>query len=651
MNKFLYFTILALLYTAISGCSTTTSQEPELEEGDVNISEGLKNGTIVHDSDYYSSDRREISKLDGKIGIFLRNTINVSLAENRESLIKDNNFKKLYTNAEVESFYFDPLRVLNNFATIKFTHFPQEYKSKIKMVVLESLQGRTIKNICINKEGFIELVDIDKTTKIAQTPIEKDGNNNIANNEIGVLHDLLVTIPVTKGIKSSEAQNFKIDGHLGYARSNNTKIRYFKIDAEVKKVFESSPSAKELKTRAEKCGENVHIADLEKTFLEELNKLINDNVRVISASYGFKENELERLYPKEECSISNLAQCQESIHNNLLKNKDKYILLTALDNEIDGYDEEGRRSELRKFHKAFENNLILVSASKFDVTAKSEENMFTRRENLVKPSEKSIEFFTILGDYNIAPTNLNDESTLSSIVQWKGTSEPVGYTSFATPVLARIIFNMLSLSPNMSSAQVKDILRKSALNYSDYKEDKAVGYIVNPEKAYEFTLGSLMANAQAHSYKKCENAIIELNNVDNGIEFVVDCETNSPTNFENHKYNNDLTDFYKNADVYKSRYRSEGNIFTFKRDTPIERDSSNPRKITIRNLKIDYGKCEPSDVENEECKDYKVTVTFEKIFDSVGYNDITTKIMVIDYGQGDPQLEKEYAVDTRSVSR
>jgi len=667
-DRTMKISIIFLLFVVImvGGCNTIPSTTVPTPNTPVPQPIGGQSLTASDNSSYQSDEAQKrmdmFRKNVGKtVGLTLikefynnfeqfRNTINIALLKNRSP---DKDAKKQpFSEREVASFYFDSFRVLNDFAALKDqSYFPQQLHSPIKLVILESQAQGFKDSIKIDEEGYaiINQENVSDNQRLEQESRTGTGKQQ---DEYSRLHDLFVIGPVTKGVKDKDGKLY-----VGYLRkANNTSIEYFKQGTEFEKTDKSFPYV---------LFEAVNEDN------EEAKENTKEGAKVISISYFFKPIELTQIRTfflgknqesfqlvlvNKEDSEGKL-ETQYSIFvddedkEKLLKKQtqDKYVLLIALPNEDDvlrdNHDVLDKVYEL--FQETFQN-VILVSASSFKTFSEKEEKAKDKQitEDFsfgnskyythTRPylGKKGIEFFTVLADYNISPTSPSSER---EGIDLESTALA---TSFATPTLAAVVFNMLSLSPKLSSRQVKDILKSGALNYGS-PSIAEVGYVVNPTKSYRLAIGSLIANAQSDHYG-CDGRIVLL---DEGEEkWLIDCHNSLQLgkNLVDYKYSDSMSAFYKKARVHKSSLGSEfsGIVQITENTTP----SYNPEKIIIKILEggVEY-------------KEKEIVVKFEKQFCSPEYSDKTTKTMWIDYSDrekhtGIPYLKKELVVETSPLT-
>ncbi len=531
---------------------------------------------------------------------------------------------------EIKSFYLDSFRFINDFATVKENLFPQQPHSEIEITVLEFLAEGAKPNIRIDSEGFVETIQENINNNMIALAQQGETQQAVSQGTSQrVYHDVLVTMPVTRGMKGK---------FIGYNKTGNTDINYF--------------HAKRSKDTIGEIGEEGSV--ITHLFPDTLVKQVDKGTRIISVSYSFKGEELEdinRSLPKPaggEYSLSTIfnedAQWQSR--------QEAYLLLVALANKSEAYNDSTHLEKLKQFQGTFPN-AILVSTSGYQESG----GYTVKRDNL---GSAGVEFFTVLGDNNVSPTdpllgNMGEPRENTGKPQ-ENTGEPrentgelmleasEKSTSFATPVLAQVVFNILSLNPWLNSSQVKEILRKTAMNHGQ-EDVKNVGHLVDPSKAYLFTLGLLVANTSSF-YHRCDNPRIQLNG-DNyrTWSWTIECGSSFPQTEGIswvYKDGQSLADFYQDALVYTSSVQMEDKaMVALKRITEAQTDANRGRqatKIVIRNLEVEYGK--------EDLR-----ARFVKEFFSPEYQDVTSKEMVIGFQPkdkgGKPQLRLEYVTNTQ----
>lgn len=584
----------------------------------------------------------------------LRNTINVALFKARSK-------GTVFSEKEIASFYLDSLRLLNGFATINIDKFPQQNDSPINIYVVESLEKGmkpNIREIDSNGYAIVDSKAISHNRKLHKQKSQKNicGKQVSKDSEDLKTHDIFVMGPVTKGIKNEKGQKLSI-GYL--QRANNTDIKYFQQERD----FSNQQFSE---TKVEVFPKVLVDAVTTK---KVTNNGAKNGIRIISISYFFSFKELSQIKStfKLKTEASAFIDIDDKYIKRLLNTQDKYVLLISLFNLPDEDDEKKNytKEELCEIENSIKmlpelkeefKNLILVSTSRFDTFPKeknekikkrifdlNDPNNYTHKRPML--AKEGIEFFTVLGDYNISPTK-----AYPTKIQLKSTKKPT--TSFATSALSAIVFNILSLNPKLSSFQVKKILKRGALNYDGNTSVKEVGYVVNPTKSYILTIGSLIANAQRDYYEctgdivltkdedltKDENWIINCNNSQQGR--IISQQGGLKFNHSNN--NSNMLAFYHGAHVHKSSLGSE---------------SSSIVQVTKRNSDATFHKPEYIVIKLSEIKFYEneIVVEFEKEFCSPKYSDKTRKIMVIDYTNRSsddngriPRLTKELVLETSS---
>jgi hypothetical protein len=571
----------------------------------------------------------------------LRNSINLALAKSWLKMgSSEGEQEQLFSDREVASFYFDSFRILNDFAALKdHGHFPQQMNSPANIVIIESLETgfeKTVKKV----RGGYAIVDSNaisgnkqKSAEAKKSVSEKrksvcrDGQQVSAGQQRDV-HDIFVVGPVTKGIKNEKNETLSV-GYLG--KANNTELKYFGPGVDYRR---GAKSEKEIPSLA-----RVLLDTVEKKDIDDTKEGAKEGPIILSISY-FKKRDITQITTAVLKNSAVILDIEEKDKDRLLEKQEDFLLLISLPNlclnKNDVYEEDygsDFHDFLDKFQEVFKN-VIWVSASGFDTHSKegfNDPGPYTHKREILERGK--IEFFTVLGDYNISPTSVDIND-----MHLRVTGEPS--TSFAAPALAAVVFNMLSMSPRLSSYQVKDILKRGALNYGS-QSTKQVGYAVNPIMSYALSMGSLIANAQS-DYYKCEGHIV-LTDKD---EWLINCDNNSQqgeggVDVVDHKYSDNMLAFYDAASVHKSSLGNESSgIVQVTKSTNIVATSYHPEQIVIKILGIEY-------------REKEIVVKIEKQFCSPMYSDTTIKTMLIDYSDRSsdktgriPRLKKELVVET-----
>ncbi|OQW92157.1 MAG: hypothetical protein BWK78_02530 [Thiotrichaceae bacterium IS1] len=567
-----------------------------------------------------------------------------------------------FTEKEIVSMYFDSFRLLNKFIEFDLTDVPQQQKSPIRLTVLESLTEGLKPNIPYVEDGYaiFDRKAMEENQKATEENRKADGRNQ--QEEGDTPHDILVMCPVTRGIKEI---NENVEGgkplYAGYLRGiegdDNIDIARFTPTLPFSS-FVSNTGSSEKKQTISDDSLTIDRLKLSDSLFPALLHVIapkNDRNSIVSLSYAFDKIELQKIKENKDADKNVLGQLESLSEKHIivstLWNKTKCPGVSEEDakycegiqngNLMDRYDAELDFIEPLDFLKKTLKNLILVSTVtlQYDFSTGrfsdySEE--FSKREGLKKAG---IEFFSILGDYTVSPIK-NKQLDLSYM------ERPAN--SFATPLLSAIIFNLMSINPMLSSSQVKDILKKSALNNPDAQkimssqilaDPTLVGYIVNPDEAYKFAIGSLVANAQRERYD-CKSSRISLLRDKEEWKWIVQCnneKANQSTQAEDYNHGVDMSGFYANAKIYSSRLHTEGVSQVSEKKGLNTVIPNNPEKVIISGLKMEYRK-----------KD--IMVEFAKEFCSPGYSDTTTKRMFIDYSErtetGIPRLDEELVLKT-----
>jgi hypothetical protein len=346
-----------------------------------------------------------------------------------------------------------------------------------------------------------------------------------------------------------------------------------------------------------------------------LNSKLKSNT-IISTSYAPNVDEWGRILTDLVAGQKNFAQSNNnsieklSLSPNSLENKD-FIWLMALNNDID----KRKKIDAQFLKRAHElvSNLWFVSVSG--------KNPETQQLNVTPSIDTN--FFTILSDYSYPVIPDTDEEGVITKYTYAYDENPK--TSFATPLFATIIKTIRTLSPSLSFDDIKTILQKTADNKPN--EQKEQGYAVNFKKAYEFTIGSLLANAQKEYYENCGQGHVFFKENSNSFSWKIKCNNNKDKDWNRFDYaKNSLNDFFNTARVTSV---SDNKINT----TYKHNRKANPNEIIIDIVDIDF-------------KKDSVRVEFTKKYKKVGdeKQDNTQKESIISYANGKPQLKFENIV-------
>jgi len=255
--------------------------------------------------------------------------------------------------------------------------------------------------------------------------------------------------------------------------------------------------------------------------------------------------------------IKNLKSHKQYILVNSLENSEKDIVSTLNDKVVDAY----RRLE----------NFFFVSVVECNMEENS--NKCSRKSHVLKGTKEPIDFFSLVstGDF-ISNKNV------------------AAKTSFETPVLAVVINNLLALSPDLTVEQVRKILKETASNYENSNNPVAeLGYIVNPGKAYEFAVGSLLANSQKEYYSRCKKGAVtytinrKFDPIE--IEWQVDCHSTESPNGNSFDYQspNYLSSFFNKRTIVMTKSKEGKSRYSGGKDT-----HSKPKRIALSDIVIHY---------------------------------------------------------------
>ena len=518
---------------------------------------------------------------------------------------------KYFSFTECETYYFNLHRFLNDFDQINNIDYPQQNNSPVKILLLESLQDGFKSTINIDNKGYIHANEFNMKYNLASKSENKkqilEASNTIKSfgKSCGFdfpLHDLLVSIPISYAYVGNNVNNSKEDFLFkGLLNTKNSKISidYFETKLEPYKNPNRSPIKK-------------------KTFINILEKHLTDkdnrSPTIVSMSFALDQKNIELLesifYDNENSTRIFFHGANTRMSKLIDKiDKNKFIFLVALSNSIPEYDDARLKNSLKKFYNKFPN-LILVSQTTYDTNKRQ---FLQLRRNL-----SEIDFFSILSPgYDIVPS-----TDLENIGKLRIDNK--SSTSYATPILAAIIFNLWSLNPTLTPINLKKILKESSLNYNQ-DNIESVGYIVNPKEAYKYVLSELLIKGYKYLYSNCKKAKV----YKQGDKFVFNCKSEQETHFSINRFF--YEQFYKNSSIYNSVTFDHNTVIIRKKDINTLK-YLNPSFISININTIDYF----SD---------KIRISFTKEYSSNSYQDITEKMAEISFNnKGMPFLLSEWPI-------
>jgi len=522
----------------------------------------------------------------GTLGILksfdeLRNSLRI--IRSNKSIDKDTEY---FSFQDCETYYFDFHRFLNDFDEIKHIHYPQQNKSPINIIILESLETNFISTVSFNKNNYLSVNQKSIKKNLAEKRKQKNyfvekpiGN---ANSSKKPLHDLLVSLPLSyalvKDSLKTGKENYIFKGYLDTKNSKKVNIDYFETE------FNDNRYPINKRSLVNVLQKHLKNRNTEPVIISMSFALDAENLEIFESIFFESENRV-RIFSNE------LKKQMSGLLNNV--NKDKFIILIALENASNNkiYDMPRTKNNLYNLYQKFPN-LILVSASKFDTD--------TKKFNVERKNISDLDFFTVLSpDYNIVP----DEKNIGELKIEKQAS-----TSYATPVLAAIIFNMWSLNPSLTPQEIKKVLKNTSLNKFMRNRD-SIGFVVNPMEAYKNIISNLIINGYRYLYSNCQNASIH----ETELSHLIKCQeaTAKKVNY------NFFKRFYKNAEIYNSTIINQGNVIV-KRRIASSFKFLNPKTISIKIKSLNF-------------KNDRIQVSFIKTYTSSNYKDITYKVAEIGF--------------------
>jgi hypothetical protein len=395
---------------------------------------------------------------------------------------------------QIKSLVMDSHRWTNDFLEVKQVMFPS---SPVKVIVLEGnslpTQSDGLKpSMRIRKSGFgTGMVDINSDTEIRGLDILKDNEEKETLSQTDFNnpdHGIQVCSIVVGTVNTYNKENPQIINLPYISHLENADCEYF--DDEIKL---NPDTFGEYKERRSGSDDTKMFQAIAKNAKEK---------NIISMSYALDQEALESLLIRKESPNILGVEGEDTPKDKALKtihkkdNQDKFILLSALQN----VNKEKRIANPQTLGKAAKDmpNVFFVSAVKYDG-----QNYKNLQENL-----NTLDFFSVVANYEYIASSTEEQMVTQNV-----------YTSYATPILAVVINNIFALSPDLTIPQVKDILKLTALQHSI-----GTGYIVNPRKAYEFAVGSLLANAQRQYYAGCLDAKVTANISKSPIKWTIACK-------------------------------------------------------------------------------------------------------------------------------
>jgi len=534
---------------------------------------------------------------------------------------------------DCESYYFNLHRLLNDFDQLSHITFPQQHNSPVEILLLESLQEGLKRTVKIDDKGYLS-VNFNNAKYNLTRHMNKENHyfakldGNSSSYEFP-LHDLLISLPITYAYLGTNQKNTN-DNYLfkGLLDTKKSKVQidYFDTDIE----FYKTKLKQEQEVRSPIKKESL-IDVLEKHIITE-NKKINPtivsmsfalsqkNVELLDSIFGDNDNKTRIFFNKSRTDMSNVI-------NNI--NKDKFIFLIALSNKFWAYTDINLTNSLINFYNKFPN-IIFVSQTTYDTESKTFIDLIAKQQKEQEQNKaiearkllaSKIDFFTILTPgYDIVPsidTNKFNDLTLN-----------LSSSSYATPILTAIIFNLWSLNPNLTPIEIKKILKETALNINQ-DSTKAVGYVVNPMKSYKYLISDLIINGYKYLYSRCKKSKVYINEN----KFILDCNYNDIQGIVNSNIRNKIfyNYFYLYADIYNSVTFDSNTIIVKKKNIDTFK-YLRPSLISIEVKKIDY-------------LYKKIRVSFTKQYKSNSYQDITEKMAEISFDtKGMPFLLSEWPI-------
>jgi hypothetical protein len=503
-------------------------------------------------------------------------------------LIKNGHPK--YSPEEIDSLFFDSHRWSNDFIDVKKVKYPH----RKGVYILESKQEGVSNPSNFDQTSTNGSLEFNNSKPDAQAILIAENTTNTTSFSINADSKNANKHGERVCSRAKGATNLIV----GYA-ADPDDVKCASFDEDMKKINgEFIVHDIPMLEKIDEFAKNRNIISMSFFFVEQMFKdLVGVDLekteatrdKLVNAGHNIQLESTEETRKKKELAAK------------LENKKGDFILLTALQN-IDpnkSEDEDGSYSN-RAWVTEMKNalgkysNLFFVSAVEYDANTEKYTNP---RYNL-----SELEFFSVVGNYEYvadseAGSFKNDE------VQ----------TSYETPVLAVILNNIQALSPDLTNEQIKELLKKTASNVTA-DDRKQIGYVVNPKKAYEFTVGSLLANSQRKYYKNCQNATVTPNiDLNANISWKVDCS-------QPYVKKKDVVDFnYANVDFLSGFFdnaiinsEGKGRIKTNYR----KHSSVTPDVIEIKDVVVDY-------------QGNKIKVDYNKRSDS--QDGFTQKLSLIQY--------------------
>ncbi|MBF0447836.1 MAG: hypothetical protein HQL67_06510 [Magnetococcales bacterium] len=530
-------------------------------------------------------------------------------------------------------------------------------------------------------------------------------NRHHKNEQLKRVHDLLAPMVLTKGliIEGTEDDAANSSKHVkfrGYLHEADVFMEFWGGEKEGARQNCSDDDTLEQSEEADEVTETVggrkliaEVVRCTKFYLSKQKKQ-GDSVPglIVSASSsvgGTGMEHIQGIIKKSENALDDKVDITGQVKSTpeaLMLNveeRDNSIILVALQNSVDS---ENDLFEVGGIADSFENlkkwlpNMLFVSASGFTNNGQKKsllENVCQRQMNDPIPAGQEapqhplsynkvrchmsgkIDFFTVLSaNYNLIPKSVNPLNTgLSSksenivfnadpaydrLHRVSGGNTALPYTSYATPVLASVIYNLWSLYPALTSSEIKTILKESAHNRSEQGSTvfNVTGNVVNPEGAYLYAIGKMLSEGVSHLYKQCKNKTANYD--DKTRSWSVDCDGSAE---------GDLALMERIAkrkkDFFERVFEDRTNIFSssLKRSQGIQggsleshrMDANLSQRINLKTIRI-------SDLEVDFRPDH-IQVMYTKFFESGRYKDTTRKIAIIKFdSQGTPRVVRDHPI-------
>jgi len=550
--------------------------------------QGCASKNKYNDSAYFN----EYDYLPTYIGL---DKLHKDIGQSISSLLSKNKNDENYTSLEGVSFLVDAARYHNGFSQIKKINFPQQKNSKRKIYILESLEHGFRETGKIDENGYA-VFDAEAYNSNLLMSQSKDYKKNLqsATSGITIKHDFDILRVASRGVKNN---------YIGLLDYNNSKKSHFSLDPK-SQTFDANQLIEKI-TWGANNGYNI----ISMSFFPNIKnwgKLLDYNSKKASKEYY---NILNRK--KQELSAN---------QSDLIKNLN-YLWLISLDNSLDTENNPELSSKAASFQKD-QKNIMFVSSTPFSISDDNRKEYKISRKNLIN---SGVEVFTVLTpSYDVIPL-FNDNLTF----ELKKPKQEAMSTSFATPYLATIIHNIWSILPSLTPEQIKNIL-KSTSNTSD-EEAMEYGYVINPSGAYKFTLGLLIING----YKNEVYPSLS--------EYSIDSTEDNSWIISNSKNNNlfkinDHNDIFDQSTIYTSKLSKNNKTEIVKIALGQIRDKLTPSHLSIK-------------INAAEFYHDHIKITLDKTYMNRSYKDVTRKVLILKFINGNPEVIVEYPVSTTSYSR